>query len=248
MHDPMHVVYEIRLPIPRRKKWRDAKHGEPRWTLGRSRRTNPENLGEPTYPWWNPKGYEPRVAGRAFESTPLVTIWHDEPGGADSGTVCDYRDAKRHPHHWHLQWHHWQEVRRWLFTRCEWCGGPSRKGDWVNISHQWDSPRPAHFWQSPRGLYHSDCSSIDSAHKACLCGVGPWNHGDYGKCEACGKFRTWRSRDGLHPLHPGDEPLRLLATIPEGRRDRSKSARAGRMWRDWHDIERALERLNDAAL
>ena len=236
MHDPKHVVYEVRLPIPVRKKWRDAKHGEPRWTLGISRRTNAENVGERVYPWWNPKGYSPRVAGRAFESMRLVTIWHDEPGGADSGTVCSYAAAKHHPKHWTLQWHHWQKIRRTLFTRCEWCGGPSRTGDRVNISHQWYSPRPEHFWQSPRGVYHDDCSSIDRAHKTCLCGVGPWASGDYGKCEECGKFRAWKSK--ADAFHPGDEPLRLLASIPEGQRDRSKYAKASRMWRDYHEARR----------
>ena len=243
MHDPKHVVYEVRLPIPVRKKWRDAKHGEPRWTLGISRRTNAQNVGERVYPWWNPKGYSPRVAGRAFESMRLVTIWHDEPGGADSGTVCSYAAAKRHPQHWTLQWHHWQKIRRTLFTRCEWCGGPSRTGDRVNISHQWYSPRPEHFWQSPRGVYHDDCSSIDRAHKTCLCGVGPWANGDYGKCEECGKFRAWKSK--ADAFHPGDEPLRLLASIPEGQRDRSKYAKASRMWRDYHEARRVAERLRE---
>lgn len=244
MHDPKHVVYEIRLPIPRRKKWRDSKHGEPRWTLGISRRTNPENLGQRTYPWWRLKGYEPRIAGRAFDWMRLVTVWHDEPGGADSGTVCKYGSAKRHPHHWQLQWHHWQGLRRWLFTRCEWCGGPSRKGDAVNISHQWDSPRPRHFWQSPRGVFHDDCSSIDRAHKTCLCGEGPWEHADYGRCFACGKFRAWKSGD-VDPAHPGDKPLLILASIPEGERDRGKYARASRMWRDWHQTRLVLERLTE---
>ena len=191
----------------------------------------------------NPKGYSPRVAGRAFESMRLVTIWHDEPGGADSGTVCSYAAAKRHPQHWTLQWRHWQKIRRTLFTRCEWCGGPSRTGDWVNISHQWYSPRPEHFWQSPRGVYHDDCSSIDRAHKTCLCGVGPWANGDYGKCEECGKFRAWKSK--ADAFHPGDEPLRLLASIPEGQRDRSKYAKASRMWRDYHEARRVAERLRE---
>ena len=244
MHDPKHVVYEVRAPLLSRKKWRDSKHGEPRWTLGVRRRTNPENLGERVYPWWRLAGYEPRIAGRAYEWMKWLTIWHDEPGGADSGTVCSYKVAKRHPHHWTYQFHHWQRIKRTLFTRCSWCGGPSRKGDWVNISHQWDGPRPKHFWQSPKGLFHDDCSSIERAHKTCLCEKPSLDHGDYGKCSECGKFRAWRSKDA-DPAHPGDEPTRILASIPPGQRDRRKYAQASRIWRDWHETRRVIERLSE---
>jgi hypothetical protein len=89
----------------------------------------------------------------------LVTIWHDEPGGADSGTVCSYAAAKRHPQHWTLQWHHWQKIRRTLFTRCEWCGGPSRTGDRVNISRQWWGAWQLGEGPDPEGYVMDHCAS-----------------------------------------------------------------------------------------
>lgn len=89
MHDPMTVAHDVVLPIPTRKRWRDASVHDPRrWTLGRSRRTNPENLGEPTYPWWRPTGWSIRFAGRGFGLYKFATIWHVEPGGRDSGEAC----------------------------------------------------------------------------------------------------------------------------------------------------------------
>jgi hypothetical protein len=57
MHDPDVVAFTIPSPIPRRKRYRDAREGDPRWTLGVRRRTNDENLiswrpkGEPSWRW-----------------------------------------------------------------------------------------------------------------------------------------------------------------------------------------------------
>ena len=229
MHDPMVVVGEVRLPIPKRERWKDSKNGAPRWTLGRHRRTNDENLGEPVYPWWKLKGYDPRIAGRAYRWRYFLTIWHKEPGGADSGTICKGRGKRWHLRHLSIQWHQQRALRRWLLTRCEWCGGPHRHNDPVNISHQWDR-EPGRWWRGERGLFHHDCSSIQNAHKTCLCGVGPWDSGaggtPYGYCANCGKFRAWRKEP--NPL--GDEAQRILAGIPAGGRDAAKTAASRALW------------------
>lgn len=162
MHDPLVVAHELVLPIPR-KKWR-THPGEPRWSFGRRRRTNAENLGEPVYPWWRPAGWRMTVAGRHVGLYRLATIWHAEPGGRDSGQVCKHwangrplRAWRWHVHHWKVQIHFMQGLRARFFDRCALCG---RKGR-PNISHQWDGPGVGwRKWQSTPGLYHRECSEL----------------------------------------------------------------------------------------
>ena len=112
--------------------------------------------------------------------------------------------------HWRLQFHPYQSARRWLLTRCAWCGGPSRKGDLVNISRSWDGLRSP-WWRGERGLFHHDCDSVEHAHRMCLCMMpvfGPDR--SYGTCQTCGGFRAWQQVP--------DEADQLLAALPEGSR------------------------------
>lgn len=185
MHDPLTVAWEIRSPIPRR---------------------------------W------PHSGRRHFPL--LLTVWHREPGGADSGTVCKphrrvFDEADRtwklravhgwrfHAHHFKLQLHPAQDLRRRLLTRCSWCGGRSRGSDPVNLSHQWDGPR-GRWWRGEPGLYHHDCSSVEHAHKLCYCPDPLLSHDGYGTCATCGGFRSWRQQP--------DDADRMLAALPAGSR------------------------------
>lgn len=204
MHDPMTVAFDVPGPVPRRKIW--TPKGGPRWGVGISRRTNPENLGERTYPWWRPRGYTLHLAGRAYELRTLVTVWHVEPDGRDSGEVCSR--WRRHPdgtamvsHAWRWHVHHWriqvpalQAARRWLLTRCEWCGGPSRRGRRVNVSHQWDR-EPGPWWRGDRGLFHTECSSAEHAARTCVCDEPVLEHRGWGRCARCSLFRGYGLTD-----------------------------------------------------
>lgn len=209
MHDPMCVTFTIPRPWPKRQA---RPFGPKRWRL----------RGK----FWN-------IAGRGIYWPDIVTVWHVEPNGHDSGAVCPYRDHWKHPHHWRIQIHPLQHFRRWALTRCEWCGGRSRKGDMVNVSKQWDRDKGA-WWRGERGLFHSGCTSIHEAHSACLCLDGIYDSElsgwGYGNCAKCGKRREWRSDD--RRSDPIDEVRRLLATIPEGERDPVKTAEAQRIWQD----------------
>jgi hypothetical protein len=183
MHDPLVVAFQIRRPWP--QKFHGALKGRHHW---------------PT----------------------LITVWHREPGGHDSGEVCKhYRKVpgqpakflngwRLHIWHWRIQVHPLQHLRRWALTRCAWCGGRSRKGDYVNTSHQWDGPR-GRWWRGQPGLFHGDCSSVKRAHRLCLCPVPTLTPGSsYGTCTACGKF---------HPYaHEPDAADFLLASLPAGSR------------------------------
>lgn len=203
MHDSLVVAFEIRRPWP-------------------SRSSTP--AGQATR--WKVSGAFWTLAGRRYFFPSLVTVWHREPGGADSGEVCKRHVRTRDPitgewsvrmlggwrwhvHHWKVQVRPLQHARRRLLTRCSWCGGRSVKGDPVNISHQWDGPR-GRWWQGEPGLFHLDCSSVRTAHQKCLCADPLLRHGDYGQCAFCGLFRSY----GGVP----DEADRLLAALPPGSR------------------------------
>jgi hypothetical protein len=207
VHDPMTVAHEIPRPWPSRSgmpaaaadvRWRVRLHHEHGpWC-------EPGCAGNP-FPWWRARSYSRfwRLAGRDFYWPPLVTIWHVEPGGRDGLSVCSRRYQDRHGdwhftrgwrwhvHHWHVQLHPVQELRRWALTRCEWCGGRSVKGDLVNHSLSWDLPGSP-WWRGERGLFHADCTELASADAACLCDEpAPEQGRDYGRCLRCGKFRAW---------------------------------------------------------
>lgn len=90
MHDPMVVVFDLKIPRRRSKK-------------GYRR-------------FWN-----------------LVTVWHVEPKGADSGTICkgmggseltwrNVRWAFAHRRHLKINVEPYLRVKRWLTCRCDECG------------------------------------------------------------------------------------------------------------------------------
>lgn len=148
MHDPMVVAFEIRRPWPRRS---DYGVSRPRWHF--------------RGPFW-------QVAGRRLYWPSLITVWHVEPGGHDSGEVCKHytrtqgpdgkwtttylRGWRWHVHHWHIQVRPLQNLRRWALTRCAWCGGRSRKGRRIDTATGWDTPR-GRWWQGEPGLLHGGC-------------------------------------------------------------------------------------------
>jgi hypothetical protein len=221
MHDPMTVAFEIRRPWPRIRK---------------AIRARPFNIGFTCF-WYIGK-YEWYWPG-------LITVWHVDPSGFDSNEDCPYSGHWQwHVHHWKIQIHPLQKLRRWALTRCEWCGGRSRKGDYVNISHQWDRDK-GKWWKGERGLFHQDCSSIDNAHKRCTCDAvlgGPWESElsdyAYGTCGTCGNFRAWQSRDRRDS--PELEAARMLQTIPVGARHKPTTDAVSQMWSDYRAAMREV--------
>ena len=212
MHDPMTVAFEIRRPWPQRSSFH-GKGDRPRWKIGKSA-------------FWT-------LAGIEYYWPGLITVWHVDPSGFDSGKDCPYSSRWQwHVHHWKLQIHPLQHFRRWAMTRCEWCGGKSRKGDLVNHSREWHRAKTA-WWKGERGLFHQDCSSISSAHNQCACRLhegGPWEDNlagcPYGPCATCGKYRGWEKE-----ATPRDEANRIYQTIPERQRDPAKVAAVRQLWR-----------------
>lgn len=148
MHDPLVVAFEIRRPWPKRDSWKTevaASQGV-RWKFG---------------------GTYSVVAGRGLYWPCMITVWHREPGGHDSLTVCGRRTQRadgtwRRSRMWALHIHHWrvqvgplQKARRRLLTRCSECGGRSTKARPVNLG-SWDGERGP-WWRGERGLRHMDC-------------------------------------------------------------------------------------------
>jgi hypothetical protein len=203
MHDPLVVAFEIRRPWPSR--------------------STPIFKGER----WRFHGSHWTIAGRGLYWPSIVTVWHREPDGHDSGHVCKHyrrfqddggewqgkvlHGWRFHVHHWRLQFPPLQALRRRLLTRCAWCGGRSRKGDVVNVSHTWDGLK-SKWWKGERGLFHSDCSSIEVAHRACVCDDPLTDHDDYGRCALCDGYRGW-GRTAEQIAHAAE-----LKAIPVGKR------------------------------
>lgn len=188
MHDPDVVAFDIKRPWPERSE----PMGKERWRFRGS--------------FWT-------IAGHGLYWPDLVTVWHREPGGRDALTVCRHGRIpwQLHVHHWRIQVPPLQALRRRLLTRCEWCGGRSRKRDVVNHSQTWDGLRSP-WWRGERGLFHSDCSSIEQAHRACVCEDPLTDHSDYGRCVLCCGYRGYgRSAEHL-------AQLRVLKAIPAGQR------------------------------
>jgi len=235
MHDPLVVAHTIRRPWPRISR----------------RRTNQDGRLRIRYSWR--KWYDIRpsnfcvfwfIGPLELYWPSFITVWHVEPGGRDSFEVCKHHSSwKWHIHHWRIQIHLLQSIRRRVLTRCSWCHGQSTKRDPVNVGHQWDGPR-GRWWRGEPGLFHQDCSSIASAHKTCTCtdsAGGPWEHEvggiPYGRCLACSLFRPWQSDDRRNS--PALATNRILKTIPTGQRDKAKTARVRALWTSHRAAERA---------
>lgn len=166
MHDPMTVAFDVCLPIPVRR-WPSRNK---RWHVGMARRNNEENLGELVYPFWHPAGVELHLAGWRMGLYKLGTMWHVDPTG-DHGPACGTREQNRkwwrfHVHHWKLQVHPWQTVRRFLFDRCASCGLRFPFG-YSPVSFSWEPKRNQWwaFWRSAHDLHHDYCSRLVSAHR-----------------------------------------------------------------------------------
>jgi hypothetical protein len=237
VHDPMVVAFEIRRPWPRRSKIHDAKPGRRRWVIRYHHDCTrygceEKHAGQRFFPWWRPSSYSSTwvLAGKGWYWPALITVWHVEPGGRDSGEVCRHHVCEQQPdgtyktravngwrwhvHHWRIKVSPLQELRRALLTRCEWCGGPSRKNDRVNVSHQWHGENRGPWWRGARGLYHHDCSSYEHAHRSCACDDPIVEHGRlFGTCLLCGKHAAGKLDPSML------ERRRLLAAVPRGHRD-----------------------------
>lgn len=165
MHSPEVVVFDVHVPLPR-IKWKQSAR-ERRWEWTRRRYTCHANenplCGEAISPWWRPEAWQVAAAGRRIGLVELATVWHMEPGGADSGEVCKGMGgseltrhnlvwAWRHRTHLHIQWHHWQRTRNWLFLRCARCGLPFRGAYRARIG-TWDG--------DAREVRHRDCDLIE---------------------------------------------------------------------------------------
>lgn len=156
MHDPEVVVFTISIPRFWPRAMPTVTDG---WHVTRRRRTNPENLGQPVYPWWRLVGYDFVAASRRIGSRPLITVWHVEPDGRDALTVCkgmggsdltwhNVRWAWRHRRHLEIAVEPWRRFRRWREDHCDECG---RRFFW----------RDARFgYMSSDDVYHEACMAL----------------------------------------------------------------------------------------
>lgn len=162
MHDPDVVVFEVHVPIPRTTGGFRSVFAPPgrRWAVTRKSYRMPDGR-RPMYAWWLPRAWDVVVAGRNLRWSLLLTVWHKEPDGSDSGTVCkgmggseltvrNVRWAARHRRHLRVQVIPVQRVRHY-FERCDECG--RRMGRAMRIGTGWDAP----------GVLHEECSGLRGA-------------------------------------------------------------------------------------
>ena len=93
-----------------------------------------------------------------FDVRPIrLDVWHDEPGGHDSGEVCGHLPMRlgarliwtiRHARHLHFRFWPYLNVRRWVKDRCDGCG---RRFLWKDARHS---------YQSTDRVWHSECMSL----------------------------------------------------------------------------------------
>ena len=163
MHDPSCQVFEIQVPIPVvAYKVRATANGlhRRRWTGG-----GPAYLGKPMHHPFHPHAWELVIAGRLIRWWDVIEVWHEEPEGRDSGSVCKGQKGSQ------LTWHNvkwaWvhrshcrvysppvRRVRRWRTARCAGCGLPFR---WKRDS------RHALGWGAS-DVYHGPCASLVTVH------------------------------------------------------------------------------------
>lgn len=67
-----------------------------------------------------------------------------------------YRHPRWHVHHWRLQIHPLQAVKRWLFSRCAGCGARFTYG-YAPTTLSWDGTGPQWF-RGESDVYHSACA------------------------------------------------------------------------------------------
>lgn len=67
-----------------------------------------------------------------------------------------YRHPRWHIHHWRIQIHFNQDLKRWLFSRCKGCGKRFTWG-YAPVSTQWHGDGPQWF-KGERTVYHHGCA------------------------------------------------------------------------------------------
>jgi hypothetical protein len=121
------------------------------------------------------RGWEPLTAAELTRIYELASSPHDSirsvvascasKEGMQRLFLCVYRLYRthrrpwwKHPRwhvwHWRVQLHPWQRFRRWLFDRCEKCGGKFVKES--PCTYFWDPP-PTRWFRSAPGLRHQRC-------------------------------------------------------------------------------------------
>jgi hypothetical protein len=146
----------------------------------------------------------PRSGVRFRRYVYLADIWHYDPRGADSGTVCGRIPRRgaarlfwgaRHVRHLRVSFPLLVEVRRRLVDRCAHCRGRSTRRDPVNHRLGWDAVLRAHWWSSSSDVYHSRCAMFARSAVSCTCEEPLLLGGDaqahYGRCALCERRATW---------------------------------------------------------
>jgi hypothetical protein len=137
-----------------------------------------------------------------FDIHPIrLDVWHDEPGGHDSGTICGRIPmpvgariwwAFRHVRHLHYRFWPYLRIKRWITHRCEGCG---RRFFWKDARHS---------YQGTDKVWHDVCMSLRHVRTqlddltAHVRGTADWN-------------TNWRAKYRLESLAKTEQEATLAA-------------------------------------
>lgn len=158
MHDPSVQVFEIHVPIPV-KRWKSL--SRPNGLRRRTWTGDGPKAGTPMRHFLRPEGWELVIAGRLMGWWKVLEVWHEEPQGHDSGSVCkgqkgsqltwhNVKWAWAHRAHLHIYSPPWRRVVFWRKGRCAGCGLPFRWNRDARHALGWDSS----------DVYHGPCASL----------------------------------------------------------------------------------------
>lgn len=193
MHDPMTVAFEIRYPWKAYSKAERAARPNDSFTQDYRApfitiwHVDPERRGDDdSCDWHNRKGElnekERAVAEARWDMETIMGNAPHFPGSREykrwkpldkalhdllwkpSRTHWWQVHPRWHVWHWRIHVHPWQDLRRWLLTRCCKCGQRFQFGE-SPVSGSWDRNSPRWF-RGEEGLYHMDCSRPGASNVA----------------------------------------------------------------------------------
>lgn len=138
MHSPEVMVFSINRPFPKTYK----RYGKARNTVVGFRQF-----------WY--------IGSREFYFPSVITVWHNEPNGMDSGTVCrgmggteltwhNIQWAISHRKHLEIHIEPIRSLNRWINDRCSECGNRFRRNE----------ARFGYGWSDTREVFHNKCMSL----------------------------------------------------------------------------------------
>lgn len=183
MYDPSTVAFTIRYPWPWPRQKCLGERKAPRAPLITVWHQDPERDGSDDscdWSWRRLSADESRAAHNLWDNeTDNLRVYLRHLGNYDRSTLleCQWQRARRfyrprpwyrhprwHLHHWRLQLHPLQHLKRWLWSRCARCGKRFSWG-YAPLALSWAGSGPRWF-RGEVGVVHHHCGQSVAASAA----------------------------------------------------------------------------------